>query len=267
MKRVNAYTADYTKTAEEIRGIEKASRVVAETLSLVEKSIHAGMTTLEIDKIAEDYILSKNAIPATKGYREGRLVFPATLCISVNEEIVHGIPSERVIKDGDIVSCDCVAELNGFFGDSAITVPVGKIDEKKARLIKATEEALFCGIEQAVTGNKLYDIAAAVQARVEADGFNCTRELVGHGIGRSMHEEPPVPNFVPPLLYRKIFPNVKLVKTMAICIEPMVQAGRKETRELSNGWTFVTADGEPAAHIEHTIIVDDGKAHILTLRD
>lgn len=254
------------RTADEIKKIEKACRIVADTLSLVEKAVKSGITTQELDAIAEDYIRSKNARPAFKGYQVGDKYFPATLCISVDEEIVHGIPSDRKLEEGQIVSIDCGAELDEYFGDSALTVAVGEISEEKQKLMKVTEESLFLGIEQAIDGNKLYDISRAVQEHCEANGYSLTRELTGHGIGKHLHEPPSVPNFVPPLLHRNSFPNVKLMTGMALAIEPMVHLGRKEVIEGDDGWTVVTRDKTPAAHFEHTIVVQKDKPLILTLR-
>jgi len=254
------------RTAEEIIKIEKACRIVADTLSLVAKEVRPGITTKELDEIAEDYIRSKNATPAFKGYQVGDQYFPATLCISIDEEVVHGIPGDRKLEDGQIVSIDCGAELDGYFGDSALTVAVGEISPEKQRLMKVTEESLFKGLEQAVNGNKVYDISRAVQEHCESNGYSLTRELTGHGIGDHLHEPPSIPNFVPPLLHRNTFPNVKLITGMAIAIEPMVHMGRKEVRELKDGWTIVTKDGSPAAHFEHTVVVQDNKPLILTLR-
>jgi methionyl aminopeptidase len=257
----------FIKQDSEIALLEKACRIVAETFLSVEKYMKPGVSTLEIDKIAEDYIKSKNAKPAFKGYKVDGLIFPNTLCISINDEIVHGIPSERKLKNGDIVSVDCGAEIFGYYGDSAVTYPIGEIGENEKKLLKVTEQALFFGIEQAVENNKLYDISRAVQEYAEKNGYSVTRELVGHGIGKRLHEEPPIPNFVPPLLHRKKYPNITLKRNMALAIEPMVHMGRQYTKTQSNGWTFVTADGSPAAHFEHTIIVDKDKPKILTLRD
>lgn len=257
----------YIKTNAEVIALEKACRIVAETFNTIAKYMKPGVSTLLLDKIAEDYILSHNAKPAFKGYKVDRKAFPNTLCISINEEVVHGIPSERQLQEGDIVSVDCGAEIGGYFGDSAVTYAIGAISREKQMLMKVTEEALFKGIEQAIDGNKLYDVSRAIQSHAESNGFSLTRELVGHGIGKELHEEPPVPNFVPPLLQRKRFPNVKLLSNMAIAIEPMVHAGRQQVKTLRDGWTYVTADGSPAAHFEHTVIIDKGKANILTLRD
>ena len=254
---------------EEIKKIEKACRIVADTLSILKTYVKVGTTTKELDEIAEDFIRSKNARPAFKGYQPDRnlMPFPGTICASVNEVVVHGIPGDYKLKEGDIISIDCGAELDGYYGDSAVTYPVGKINELTERLLKVSEEALFRGIENAIEGRKVYDISRAIQEHCESNGYSLTRELVGHGIGRRLHEEPPVPNFVPPLLHRSRYPNVKLMSGMALAIEPMVHMGRKEIITGSDGWTISTIDGMPAAHFEHTVIVEKTKAIILTLRD
>lgn len=256
------------KNADEIKKLEKANRIVAETLSLVEKAVKPGVTTLEIDRIAEDYIRSKNAVPSFKGYRVGNLVFPGTLCISVNEEVIHGIPSSsRVLHEGDIVSVDCGAYIDEFHGDSALTIPVGEISEDDKKLLKVTEEALFEGIANAVSKKKVYDIAKAVQKKCEKNGFSVNRDFAGHGVGRDLHESPSVPNFVPPLMHRDSFPNTRLESGMSIAIEPMVHAGTRKCVVLEDGWTVITADRKRAAHFEHTVVVQDNKPIILTLRD
>ena len=257
----------YIKTDSEISKIEKSCRIVAETLTLVGKYMKSGTETFEIDKIAEDYILSKGAKPAFKGYKVDGNIFPYTLCISINDEVVHGMPGKRKLEDGQIVSIDCGAELDGYFGDSAVTFPVGEVSEEKTKLMQVTQQSLMLGIEKAVSKNKLYDISRAVQEYVESNGFSVTRELVGHGIGKNLHEEPPVPNFVPPLLHRSKYPNVKLEKGMALAIEPMVHAGTKFVRTEADGWTVRTMDGKPAAHFEHTVIIDDNYPLILTVRE
>jgi methionyl aminopeptidase len=255
------------KSPEEIKKMEKSGRIVADTLSLLKKYIKPGTKTIELDKIAEDFIRSHNAEPAFKGYQVDKLFFPNTLCISIDEEVVHGIPSDRELKEGEIVSIDCGAELDGYFGDSAMTYAVGEISDEKKKLMEVTQNALMLGIEQAVDKNKVYDISRAVQEYVEKHGFSLTRELVGHGIGTKMHEEPPVPNFVPPLLHRNQYPNVKLKSGMTICIEPMVHAGGKEIINLDDGWTIITKDRRPAAHFEHMIAIGENEAIILTQRD
>lgn len=256
----------YSKTAEEISLIEESCRIVADTLSMLKNFVKPGVETIELDKIAEDYIRSRNGRPAFKGYEVDGRYFPSTLCISIDEEIVHGFPGRRKLKEGEIVSIDCGVEKNGYFGDSAVTYPVGQISEDRKRLLQATEQALMNGIKMAVLKNKIYDISRTIQEYVESKGYTVTRELVGHGIGKNLHEEPPVPNFVPPLLHRSKYPNVKLVQGMALAIEPMVHMGGVKVRSLEDGWTVVTADGMPAAHFEHTVIVNEGSPLILTLR-
>ncbi len=267
MKRGTNWGGVKIKNAAEIKLIENACRIVADTLSLVGKYIKPGIETIELDKIAEDFILSKDAKPAFKGYEVDGLIFPNTLCISIDEEVIHGIPKHRKLEEGQIVSLDCGCVKDGFYGDSAVSYGVGQMTEEKLKLMKVTEESLFLGIAQAIDRNKLYDISRAIQNHCESNGYSLTRELTGHGIGKHLHEEPSIPNFVPPLLHRNNYPNVKLVKGMALAIEPMVHAGRKEVHQLKDGWTIVTADGSPAAHFEHTVIVDEGKPLILTLRN
>jgi methionyl aminopeptidase len=259
----NAGISPLIKTDSEIHLMEKASRIVADTLSMIKSHVKPGIKTIELDKIAEDFILSKGAKPAFKGYRG----FPGTLCLSIDEEVVHGIPGERQLEEGMILSIDCGCQYQGYFGDSAVTYAVGEVSEEKLKLMKVTEEALMLGIENAISNNKVYDISKAVQTHVEDNGFSVTRDLVGHGVGRKLHEEPPVPNFVPPLLHRTQYPNLKLQKNMTLAIEPMVHAGVKEIRTLKDGWTVVTADHKPSAHFEHTVVIDDTKPIILTLRD
>jgi methionyl aminopeptidase len=250
-----------------IKNIEKACRIVAETIMLVGKSIKVGIKTFELDKIAEDYILTQNAIPAFKGYKVDGKDFKHTLCISVNEEVVHGIPSERLIEDGDIVSIDCGVQYNGYFGDSAYTFSVGTVSAEIERLLKTTKESLDLGVQQAIARNKVYDIARAVQMHVEKNGFSVVRQLVGHGIGKQLHEDPAIPNFVPPLLQRSYYPNAKLQRGKTIAIEPMVNIGTHNVKTLSDGWTVITADRTPSAHFEHTVLVEEGKPIILTLMD
>jgi methionyl aminopeptidase len=247
--------------------MEKPSRIVAETISLVGKHIAPGITTLQLDAIAEDYILSKGGQPAFKGYVVDRKTFRHSLCISVNEEVVHGIPSERILDEGDIVSIDCGVKFDGYFGDSAFTFPVGSISEDKQKLLKATQEALMLGVEQAIARNKVYDVARAIQTHVEKNGFSIVRELVGHGIGKRLHEDPAMPNFVPPLLQRSRYPNEKFQRGQAIAIEPMVNAGTHQVRTLSDGWTVITADKKASAHFEHTVLIEEGRPVILTLMD
>lgn len=256
------------KTLDEIKKMEVACRIVAETLSLIEKRVKPGITTLELDSIAEDYIRSKNATPSFKGYKVDNLEFPGSLCISINNEIIHGIPKgSRILHEGDIVSVDCGAYINGFHGDSALTIPVGKIDESDTKLLKVTQESLFLGIEKAVHKNKLYNVSKAIQNHCESNGYSMNRDFTGHGVGAQLHEPPSIPHYVPPLLRRDYFPNVLLKSGMTVAIEPMVHKGDKKCKILNNGWTVVTADGQNAAHFEHTILIQESKAIILTIRD
>jgi methionyl aminopeptidase len=252
---------------DEFKFFERANRIVAETLSLLEKHVKPGVTTLELDKIAEDYIRSNNAEPAFKGYGNAKNPFPSSICASLNEVIVHGIPSNTKLKEGEIISLDVGVKYNGFFGDSAITCLVGEVSPEFRRLSEITQESLFKGIEQAVERMKIYDISRAVQTHVESNGYNITRELVGHGIGKELHDDPPVPNFVPLLLHRRDYPNWKLENGLALAIEPMVQMGKRDSVTLKDGWTVVTKDGMPAAHWEHTIVIDGNKPIIMTLRN
>lgn len=246
------------KTPDEIEIMAKASRVVAEALEIVRQEVRAGITTDELDRIAEDAIRERGAVPAFKGYRN----YPKTLCASVNEQVVHGIPSKRKLKEGDIIGLDLGAIVGGFYGDSAVTVPVGGIDEKVAHLVKVTEEALYLGIEQAVVGNRLTDISHAVQRHVEAAGYSVVTEFVGHGIGRQLHEEPQVPN------YGKPGQGPRLQPGMVLAIEPMVNMGGSAVRVLDDRWTAVTADGSWSAHFEHTIAIqpNGAAARILSRR-
>lgn len=248
----------------ELHLLEEACRIVAQTFELLERYITPGRRTLELDQIAEDFIRSQDAEPAFKGYRVGNLVYPYTLCVSINDAVVHGMPGDAVLQEGDIVSIDCGCKKNGYYGDSAYTFAVGKISEEKARLLRVTHEALWKGIEQAVVRNKVYHISRAIQEHVERNGFSVVRELVGHGIGKKLHDEPPIPNFVPPLLHRSQFPNVKLRQGQALAIEPMVNAGKPDVVTDADGWTVRTVDHSPSAHFEHTVVVQDGYPLVLT---
>ena len=191
-------------------------------------------------------------------------MYPSSACISIDEEVVHGMPGQRALKEGQIVTVDVGVRYDGYYGDSAFTYPVGEISTEKQRLLDVTKESLRRGIEQAVDGSRVYDIAKAVQTYVENQGFSVVRELVGHGIGRHLHEEPPVPNFVPGLLHRSRFPNAKLKNGMALAIEPMVNMGLFHVHTASDGWTVYAADGKPSAHFEHTIVIDGTTPKILT---
>jgi methionyl aminopeptidase len=243
------------KTPEEIEVMAKASKLVAETLEFLKTHVRPGVTTEELDRLAEEFIRSRGGRPAFKGYRN----YPKTLCISVNDQVVHGIPSKRVLKEGDIVGLDLGAVVDGFYGDAAVTVAVGAINEETAKLLCVTEEALYAGINQAVVGNRLSDISHAVQERVEAAGFSVVTDFVGHGIGRQLHEEPQVPN------YGKPGQGPRLQAGMVLAIEPMVNMGTSEVRVLDDQWTAVTKDGSLSAHFEHTIAIQpSGPPRILT---
>jgi methionyl aminopeptidase len=243
------------KTPDEIVLMAKASRVVAEVLEVIKKAVRPGVTTDELDRLAESEIRTRGAVPAFKGYRN----FPKTLCASVNEQVVHGIPSKRILKEGDIIGLDLGAIVGGFYGDSAVTVAVGQIDEKTMNLVRVTQEALALGIEQAVVGHRLSDISHAVQRHAEAAGYSVVTEFVGHGIGRQLHEEPQVPN------YGKPGQGPRLQPGMVLAIEPMVNMGGSAVRVLEDRWTAVTADGSLSAHFEHTIAIQpSGQAHVLS---
>jgi methionyl aminopeptidase len=205
-------------TADDIKKIEAACRIVADTLALVKKHVRPGVTTAELDAIAEDHIRTRGGEPAFKGHVVDGKTFPSTLCTSIDEEVVHGMPGNRQLKAGQIIAVDCGVRKDGFYGDSACTIGVGEISTDKQRLLDATYQGLMHGIEQAKEGNRVYDIARAIQAHVEKQGFSVVRELVGHGIGRHLHEEPPVPNFVPGLLHRSRYPNAKLRNGMALAV-------------------------------------------------
>lgn len=243
------------KTPDEIEVMAKASKVVAETLEVLKKAVRAGVTTDELDALAEAEILARGAKPAFKGYRN----YPKTLCASVNEQVVHGIPSNRKLKEGDIIGLDLGAIVDGFYGDLAVTVMIGEVTDKTAKLVQVTEEALMLGIEQATVGRRLSDISHAIQRHVEASGYSVVTEFVGHGIGRQLHEEPQVPN------YGKPGQGPRLQPGMVLAIEPMVNMGGSAVRVLDDRWTAVTADGSLSAHFEHTIAVQaGGPARILS---
>ncbi|HUL45064.1 MAG TPA: type I methionyl aminopeptidase [Bacteroidota bacterium] len=248
------------KSQQEVLLMKESCRIVAEVLRLLKLHIRPGVTTKELDTIAEEYIRSEGGEPAFKGYgSDRRNLFPASLCTSINEEVVHGIPGNRTLADGDIISVDVGVRKNGFYGDGAWTFAVGKISDEKERLMKITEESLLKGIEQARAGNHVHDISAAVQSHVEQAGFSVVRDLVGHGVGRNLHEEPAVPN------YGEAGTGVVLQKGMTIAIEPMVNAGGHRVHVERDGWTVRTADGEPSAHFEHTVLVTEHQPEILTL--
>lgn len=250
----------YIKTKKEIDFIRESCRIVAETLRLVKSNVKAGVTTIELDRIAEDYILSNNAIPAFKGYSQGGLPgFPGSVCTSINEAVVHGIPGQVRLEEGNIISLDVGVLKNNFYGDAATTVAVGKITEETKKLLEVTETSLQLGIEQAQSGNRVHDISAAVQEYVEQNGFSIVRDLCGHGVGKFLHEDPAIPNF------GRKGTGPKLKNGMTLAIEPMVNAGGYEVTTASDGWTVLTADGSQSAHFEHTILIQDYSPEILTV--
>ncbi|GAW90888.1 type I methionyl aminopeptidase [Calderihabitans maritimus] len=242
------------KSDRELEYIRDACKVVAKTLLELKQAVEPGVTTKELDTLAENFILSQGARPAFKGYQG----FPASICTSVNEEVVHGIPGLRRLQDGDIISIDVGAVINGYYGDAAVTLPVGEIDAEIERLLSVTEEALMAGIKRAVKDNRLGDVSHAIQKVVESNGFSVVRDYVGHGIGRNMHEEPQVPNFGLPGR------GPRLKAGMTLAIEPMVNMGTHEVMTKEDNWTVVTKDLQPSAHFEHTIAVTEEGPEILT---
>ncbi len=243
------------KTLEEIELISQASQIVAECQQVLIRELKPGMTTLELDKVTEAFIRDHGATPAFKGYRN----YPKSLCASINDEVVHGIPSKRMLKEGDIIGLDIGAIVEGFYGDGAVTVSVGEVRPSIGQLIRVTQEALSKGLEQAVVGKRLSDISSAIQAHVEHHGFSVVRDFVGHGIGRQLHEEPQVPN------YGKPGQGPRLKPGMALAIEPMVNMGGAGVKVLEDGWTAVTSDGSLSAHFEHTIVIEPtGPPRVLT---
>lgn len=248
----------YLKTKEEIELIRESSLLVGKTLGEVSKILKPGIDTLQIDKLAEEFICDNNATPGFKGYRG----FPATLCISINNNVVHGIPSKDVfLKDGDIVSIDCGVKKNNFFGDSAYTFAIGNVSNEIKKLLIITKEALYKGIENAKDGMRTGDIGYVIQKHAENNNFSVVRELVGHGVGKMLHEPPEVPN------YGKKEYGVKLKNGMVIAIEPMINFGKKEVFQEKDGWTISTKDKQPSAHFEHTIAITDKGADILSTFD
>lgn len=245
------------KSEDEIKRIAEACRIVAEALNSVKSIIEPGITTVELDKFVESFITQRNATPAFKGYRG----YPASLCTSINEQVIHGIPSNTRLKKGDIVSLDLGVYYKGFYGDTAATFPVGEIAEEAKMLIAVTEEALYKGIESALIGRRLFDISAAIQGHVEKNSFSVVRNFVGHGIGRELHEEPQVPNFVP---IGQEGESPLLMEGMTLAIEPMVNVGSYEVVILEDGWTAVTKDATLSAHFEHTIAIAKNGPETLT---
>lgn len=242
------------KLPEEIEKARASNRIVAEVLSKLRDKVKPGVTTRELDKFAEEIAEKRGAKPAFKGYRG----FPYSLCTSINDEVVHGMPSARILKEGDIIGLDFGVCYKGFFGDATITLPVGDADLNALKLIEVTEQSLYAGIEQAMVGNRLGDISAAVQLTVEAAGYSVVRDFVGHGIGRNLHEEPQIPNF------GKKGRGIELKSGMILAIEPMVNQGDYKVKVLSDGWTVVTQDGKLSAHFEHSIAITDDGPDILS---
>lgn len=250
----------FLKSAEEIKVIRAANRIVAEVHAALRDAVRPGVSTAELDAVAEEGARRRGAKPAFKGYRVGASVFPASLCASVNDEVVHGIPSpDRVLREGDIIGLDFGVLYQGYYGDAAITLAVGEVSESTRRLMRVTEAALHAGIDAARVGNRIGDVSASVQGTVEAAGFSVVREFVGHGVGRQLHEEPQVPNFG--VANR----GVPLQEGMVLAIEPMVNAGGPEVYLAEDGWTARTADGSLSAHFEHSIAISKSGPYILSL--
>ncbi len=247
----------YLKSDEEIELLRVSNQLVGKTLGEVAKLMKSGQNTLKIDKIAEEYIRDNGAEPGFLGYHG----FPNTLCISINDKVVHGIPSSYELKDGDIVSVDCGTFKNGYYGDSAYTFKIGEVDQEVSNLLKVTKEALYLGLEKAVDGMRLGDIGYAIQNHAEKFGYSVVRELVGHGVGKSLHESPEVPN------YGRRGTGMKLKAGMVIAIEPMINMGTKSIIQDDDGWTIRTKDGKASAHFEHTIAIRKNKADILSSFD
>ncbi|MDZ7288851.1 MAG: type I methionyl aminopeptidase [candidate division KSB1 bacterium] len=248
----------HIKSEREIGLIRQSCQLVVETFKLVDRIICEGMTTGELDYEIEKYVRQLGGRPAFKGYKVGGKAFPASSCISVESEVVHGVPGERKLKAGEIVSVDIGIEYNGFYGDAAKTYAIGEVDELRQRLMKVTWEALYRGIEQARAGKRLQDVSYAIQTHVESAGFSIVRELVGHGVGRRLHEDPQIPNYGKPNHGPRLRPG------MVLAIEPMVNAGRHEVITTADDWTVVTADKQPSAHFEHSVVIREGEAEILT---
>ena len=252
----------YLKTDEEVELLRKANLLVGSTLAELAKVIEPGVTTKQLDTIAETFIRDNGAEPTFKGFPNPYGgPFPASICASVNNQVVHGIPNDTPLENGDIVSIDCGTLLNGFCGDSCYTFKVGEVSEEVSKLLDVTKESLYKGIEQAVVGSRLGNISYAVQNYCESNSYGVVREFVGHGIGRDMHEEPQVPN------YGRRGTGMLLKNGLCIAIEPMITLGKREISMLSDNWTIVTRDGKPAAHYEHTVCVRKGKADILSSFD
>ncbi len=242
------------KSMRELEIMREASRVVAEVLQELRPRCRAGVTTAELDRIAEEYTCKRGALPAFKGYRG----FRHALCASVNQEVVHGIPGDRELRDGDIIGLDYGVLYEGYYGDSAITVPIGKVTPEVEALLRTTEESLYLGIKQMTDGNHVSDISRAIQTHAESHGYSVVKELGGHGIGKRLHEDPMVLNYV------ANGRGIKLRPGLVLAVEPMVNMGTDQVRILSDGWTVVTVDGKPSAHFEHTVAITDNGPEILT---
>lgn len=244
----------YYKTREEIELIRQSALLVSKTLAEVGKKIQPGVSTIELDKVADEFIRDHGGKPAFLGYRG----FPNSLCTSRNSEVVHGIPGKTTLAEGDILSVDCGVLLNGFYGDSAYTFEVGEVNETVKRLLHITYQALYKGIDAAISGNRVGDISFAIQNYAEQNGYSVVRELVGHGVGKKLHEKPEVPN------YGNRGNGPKLQEGLVLAIEPMINMGKREVTQMADGWTVKTADGKPSAHFEHTVVVRKDKAEILS---
>jgi len=248
----------HVKSQREIEKMRESADLVGRTLAEVARRIEVGVTLEELDAVAEDHIRTHGAEPAFKGYQVGDNVFPNTLCTSVNDAVVHGIPDDYALRDGDLLSIDCGAKLNGYYGDWGFTFGVGTVSDEDAALCRTTYEALQNGIDQAVSGGRVGDISHAVQSHCEGRGYGVVRELVGHGIGQSLHEDPQVPNF------GRSGQGRRLRSGMTLCIEPMINRGGSEVVTDSDGWTVRAADGLPSAHYEHMVVVREGEAEVLS---
>jgi methionyl aminopeptidase len=242
------------KTTEEIEKLRASNLLVSATLAELAKHIQPGISTSKLDNIAEEFIRDHKAVPGFLGYGG----FPNTLCTSVNDQVVHGIPSDYILKDGDLLSVDCGVILNEFYGDSAYSYAVGNVSQEVAKLLKITKESLFLGVENAVVGKRVGDIGHAIQSYCETHGYSVVREMVGHGLGRNLHEEPEIPN------YGRRGTGMKLNKGLVICIEPMINLGKRQIVQEADGWTIRTSDRMPSAHFELAVAVDNGKADVLS---
>ncbi len=246
-----------TKNKEELELMRESAQIVSRTLGIIAKEIKPGVTTLQLDKIAEEYIRSQDAVPGFLGLYD----FPNTLCVSPNAQVVHGIPNDKPLEEGDIISVDCGAVKNGFYGDHAYTFEVGEVAPEVKQLLKVTKESLYIGIKEFKLGNRVGDVGYAIQKHAEDNGYGVVRELVGHGLGTKMHEDPEMPN------YGRRGRGKKFIEGMAVAIEPMINLGTKRIKQLRDGWTILTADGKPSAHFEHDVALVDGNPQLLSTFD